>query len=157
MFFGHLQSPETYASLVRHEPLLRALAWIKNTPKDHPPGIYEIEGEDIFVNVHGYDTWPAEQCRFESHRKYIDIQYCIEGGEQIDLQWASRLEPDGEFDPSKDLQFYQHQAGGTTLRMTPGDFAIFFPEDAHRPKVHDGENSSVRKLVVKINCALLGQ
>lgn len=157
MFFGNLQSPETYETLIRSQPLLRALTWIKQMPEDYPPGIHEIQGEDLFVNIHGYDTCPVEQCRFESHRKYVDIQYCIEGGERIDLQWASRLDPDGDFDQPKDLQFYHPQAGGTSLQMTPGDFAIFFPQDAHRPRVQDGTNLSVRKLVVKINLALLGQ
>jgi beta-galactosidase beta subunit len=39
--------------------------------------------------------------------------------------------------------------------MTPGAFAIFLPDDAHQPKVHDGIHRSVRKLVVKVDANLL--
>lgn len=161
MFFGQLNTPETYETFLQTPALLRALAWIREMPSDQAPGVYEIEGDRIFVNVHGYETLPREQCRFESHRKYIDIQYCLEGGELIDIEWASYLTPDGPFDHEKDLQFYQNQPqpeqqeGGTVLRMTPGDFAIFLPEDAHRPRVGDGRHPSVRKLVVKISRDLL--
>ena len=155
MLFGNIHAPNTFEKLVSHDPILRSLQWIRKMPPGREPGIYEIQGEEIFVNVHGYDTLPRTECRFESHRQYVDVQYCIEGGEFIDWQLASRLEPDGEFDAAHDLQFYRHQEGMTSLHMTPGDFSIFFPEDAHRPKVRDGVNRSVRKLVVKVSCDLL--
>lgn len=155
MLFGHLHSPRTYEHLVHNESLLLALDWIKRMPPDQAFGIYQLRGDEIFVNVHGYETLSREQCRFESHRRYVDIQYCIDGGELIDHQWSTCLTPDGAFDTDKDLQFYQHQDAGTALRMTPGDFAIFFPEDAHRPKVADGKHPSVRKLVVKLGYDLM--
>lgn len=172
MFYGNLNSPDTYEAFLHNDAFQKALHWIRQMPADQAPGIYPIEGDEIFVNVHGYDTLPADQCRFESHRRYIDVQYCIAGGECIDIQWSSRLAPDGDFDAAKDLQFYfagsptsppgnrepggkDEKPGTTSLLMSPGDFAIFFPEDAHRPKVHDGHNSSVRKLVVKIDRKLV--
>jgi YhcH/YjgK/YiaL family protein len=40
--------------------------------------------------------------------------------------------------------------------MIPGTFAIFFPNELHRPKVFDGENPNVRKLVFKIHARRLG-
>ena len=36
------------------------------------------------------------------------------------------------------------------LKATPERFFIFFPEDAHSPGLKDGENSPVRKVVVKV-------
>jgi YhcH/YjgK/YiaL family protein len=39
--------------------------------------------------------------------------------------------------------------------MIRGTFAIFLPNELHRPKVADGEASDVRKLVVKIRSSLL--
>jgi YhcH/YjgK/YiaL family protein len=109
----------------------------------------------MYVNVHGYNTLPEDECRFESHKRYIDLQYCINGGEKIAWQLTSKLSPEGDYDPKKDFQFYGPAPSSTTLTLSPGCFAVFFPEDGHRPKQNDGANQSVWKLVVKINCKLI--
>lgn len=182
MLLAHIDRPNTYKFLLRQPVFNEALDWIRNMKADHAPGIYQVRGELMFANVHGYETLPRTQCRYESHRDYIDLQYCIEGGEMIDWQLASNLVPDGPFDAEKDLQFYKDQpvfagcdalssnqqttVGGqrptthsekpvTAIHMTPGRFSIYFQEDAHRPKVNDGIHRSVRKLVVKIHNSLL--
>jgi beta-galactosidase beta subunit len=39
---------------------------------------------------------------------------------------------------------------GARLRLSAGSFGIFFPCDAHLPKVHDGCHEGVFKVVIKI-------
>jgi beta-galactosidase beta subunit len=43
-----------------------------------------------------------------------------------------------------------------SLPMSPGSFAIFHPSDGHRPKIQNGANQSVYKLVIKIDRKLVG-
>lgn len=43
----------------------------------------------------------------------------------------------------------------TDIRMVPGTFAVFFPGELDRPKIYDGRNDLVHKLVVKIDMALI--
>ncbi|MBL9129224.1 MAG: YhcH/YjgK/YiaL family protein [Verrucomicrobiales bacterium] len=150
MIHGHLSTPDAYAHLLGNDAWRFAFDWLKALPPNPEPGIRELRGEDIYVNVHGYDTLPPERCRYESHRRYVDLQYCIGGGELIDWQLASTLKPAGPFDVSKDLQFYEPGDSLTRLQMLPGSFAIFFPSDAHRPKRADGFRPSVSKLVIKV-------
>lgn len=150
MLHGHLSAPDAYAHLLGNAAWKFAFDWLKQLPADPEPGIRELQGEDIYVNVHGYDTLPREQCRYESHRRYVDLQYCIRGGELIDWQLASTLTPSGPFDTSKDLQFYQLGTSLTQVQMVPGSFAIFFPSDAHLPKRADGIQRAVSKLVIKV-------
>lgn len=154
MLFGHLSTPATYDRLAHQPALQQALAWLRTMPEDQPEGIVELAGRDMYVNVHGYATLPREDCRFESHRRYVDLQYCIRGGELIDYCLLDRLPGNSGYDAEKDFIFHQPPAEYSTLRMTPGDFGIFFPDDAHRPKVHDGRNAAVHKLVVKIDLKL---
>lgn len=156
MFLANIQSPRTWQGFIRDEPFLTALHWIQAMPRDQEPGIFEIRGKEIFVNVHGYETLPREECRFESHRKYVDLQYCIAGGECIDHASLARVEPATSYDAETDLLFHRPAVDFSILRMAPGDFALFWPDDAHRPKVQDGRNASVRKLVVKIALDLIG-
>jgi YhcH/YjgK/YiaL family protein len=175
VLYGHLSGSDAYAHLLANPAWRLAFDWLKKATAATPAGIQELQGDQVYVNVHGYETLPSAQCRFESHRRYVDLQCCISGGEMIDWWLASELEPDGEYDGEKDVLFYQSPTPRvpesrrsdspvfrgsalvtTTLRMSPGSFAIFHPSDAHRPKVQDGVNPRVFKLVIKIDQTLVG-
>jgi len=171
MLYGHLSAPDTYTHLLVNPTWKLVFDWLKTAIAATPPGVQKLQGDDVTVNVHGYDTLPRDQCRFESHRRYVDLQYCISGGEVIDWSFASTLEPDGEYDSEKDVQFYRLPALSSLLpaprppssgsgllsphfsllSMSPGSFAIFHPSDAHRPKVRDDSKPNVFKLVIKID------
>lgn len=155
MLYGHVADTESYASLLGNESWRFAFDWLRRLPPDPEPGIRELRGPDLYVNIHGYETLPAAQCRYESHRRYVDLQYCIRGGETIDWQRTALLNPEGEFQSDKDVQFYAPGESHATLRMTGGHYAIFFPADGHRPKQADGRNREVFKLVIKVAHSLL--
>jgi len=151
LIFGHIDNPITYQPLLKNKIWLEALEWIKNNVDNTSGGIYELHGKDMYVNVHDYETLPLKSCRFESHRRYIDLQYCISGGEKIAWKPVADLKKDGEYDEKKDFQFYLSDIPGNILTFVPGTFGIFFPEDGHQPKVFDGGNTRVKKLVFKVN------
>jgi biofilm protein TabA len=155
MIHGHLATPDSYAHLLANPMWKLAFDWLKTVTPATPLGIQQLQGDDIYVNVMKYGTLPAEQCRFETHRKYVDLQYTITGAEVIDWKRSSELAPAGPFDEPKDLQFYLPGPTLTRVHMLPGCFGIFFPSDAHRPKVFDGIHPDVFKLVVKINLHLV--
>lgn len=155
MLHGHLSTPDAYAHLLTNPAWRFAFDWLKQLPANPEPGIRPLQGEDIYVNVHGYDTLARELCRYESHRRYVDLQYCIHGGELIDWQLGSTLKPAGPYDESKDLQFYEMGTSLTQIQMVPGSFAIFFPSDAHLPKRNDGIHQAVSKLVIKVALKLV--
>jgi YhcH/YjgK/YiaL family protein len=87
-------------------------------------------------------------CRFESHREHIDIQYTIAGIETIDWIPRDALSPDGPF--GNDVQFWHPTDDYTPITQAAGRFSIFFPSDAHRPKVIHGQAIRIRKVVIKI-------
>ena len=150
MIYGHLSIPSTYEFLRSYPYWKMAFDWLGTVTPNTPVGIHKLVGDQVYANVHGYQTVPPEQTRYESHRRYVDLQYCISGGELIACQFADHLQPDGAYDPSKDVSFYRAHPQGTILCMAPGDFAVFFPADAHAPKQFDGSSASVLKAVVKI-------
>jgi len=110
----------------------------------------------MFANVHGYATRSREKCRFESHRRYVDLQYCVRGGEVVEWQPLPALSASDSYDPNKDVIHYQLQvASAASLRMSAGFFAVFFPDDGHMPKIADEQNAEVGKIVIKIDLNLL--
>lgn len=139
--------------LADHPVWRRALDWLRILPPDLALGTYELIGRDMFASVQEYETLDRAAARFESHREHVDLQYTISGTEAIDWCPRSELQPDGPFE--NDVQFWLPPVTPlATLVNSPGRFAIFYPGDAHRPKVRVGAGR-VRKLVIKIHLKLL--
>ena len=107
----------------------------------------ELRGKDLFLFGSEYQGKTREQARVEAHRKYIDIQIAVEGTEQmgwIDVSGCSEvLTP---YNPEKDVVFYTGPVS-TYFTVSPGEFAIFFPEDAHQPSIGEGK---MKKIIVKV-------
>lgn len=117
--------------------------------KKLPIGKQELEGKHLFIAVSEYDSKDLNETKYESHKKYIDIQYVISGEEKMGITTLDKVEPDGIYDEEKDLAFY-HSTEGEYHNATPGNFLVFFPEDVHRPSVKVGESVPVKKAVVKL-------
>ena len=153
MLFSHLDHPDTFDTFLVHPLWQEILAWLRALDPAIPEGIHTLKAPDtVYVNVHGYTTLPRADCRYEAHRRYVDLQYMIDGEEII--EWAPRheLTPSVSFDAEKDLGFYQMPAAGrASLHLLPRHFAVFFPEDAHMPKVQANGPRALKKLVVKID------
>jgi YhcH/YjgK/YiaL family protein len=111
---------------------------------------YDIDGDNLYAPVSEYLTKNEEDAKYEAHQKYIDIQYVVSGKEQIGVAPMSQkkdiIQP---YDATKDIEFLT-VTNGENRTALPDRFFIFFPGDAHRPGLKDGENSPVRKVVVKV-------
>ena len=117
--------------------------------KNLPIGTQELEGKHLFIAVSEYDSKDKADTRYESHRKYIDIQYAIKGEELIGITTLDKVKVEEPYNEEKDIAFYAFD-GGDYRKATPEKFLIFFPEDVHRPSIKVNENVPVKKAVVKI-------
>jgi len=113
------------------------------------PGRYELDGSNLFVLVQAYDSIPKGQGKWECHKKYIDIQYIAEGIEQIGCNNTGQMKITTEYNPEKDIAFLSGE--GDFITFSKGSYGIFFPEDAHMPKIAvNNVISTVKKVVIKI-------
>ncbi|MEA2062188.1 MAG: YhcH/YjgK/YiaL family protein [Gemmatimonadota bacterium] len=130
----------------------KAFAWLSKNAKDPPgDGKYEIGGERVFAIVVTYTTAPRSEKILEGHQRYIDLQYLAAGGpEAIPFVPAGRAPITEDYDPTADLVKYDPEAAKSEIVLEQGDFAIFFPEDAHMPGVAHAEPVEVKKIVVKV-------
>ncbi len=119
------------------------------------PGVYEIQGKEIYAQVFDAETGAAETKRPEVHEKYIDVQFLASGKERLGFTPdTGNYEVDERFD-DRDLIFYKSVENEGYIEATPGCYSIFFPADVHRPAVAAGEPMKVRKVVVKVSVALI--
>lgn len=111
---------------------------------------YDIDGDNVYAPVSEYVTKTDENPSYEVHRKYIDIQYIINGKEIIGhAPLAMKKDILVPYDEPKDYELMT-VSKGVSLKAAPDRFFIFFPDDAHSPGLKDELNSQVRKVVVKV-------
>ena len=106
--------------------------------------------ENFFYIIQSYDTKSSEQCRLESHRKYIDIQIMISGEESMDLVDISRLTIKEAYNESKDVMFWNVPTRMSKTTLVEGDCIILYPETAHRGAQNLNETKHVLKIVGKV-------
>ena len=118
------------------------------------PGKYEILGNEVYASVQNYLSKPKAEGKFEAHRKYVDIQYIIEGEEQIGVADVENdcFSEHAPYDENKDIVFFTDN--GTSehsfIFLKAREFAILEPKDAHMPSIAMNNPAFVKKVVVKV-------
>jgi len=113
-------------------------------------GKTQLEGTDLVVNVSDSNLKTKESAKLEVHDKFIDIQMPVSKAEGFGWLHRSELKKEAApFNTEKDIQFFEDKTN-TYFDLEPGNFAIFFPDDAHAPCVGEGV---IRKIVVKVKVA----
>ena len=144
MIFGNIES--TDLSTIGHEGVRRAIEWAREHDLAAlPNGRNDIDGDALYVNVAEYDSKPFADCKFEAHKRYIDVQVVAAGIERIDSQVLAKCDA-GEYDESGDFMLLE----GTQAILEPGSFAVYFPDDAHKPGIAIDQPSRNKKCVFKV-------
>ena len=125
--------------------------FILNVDENHPSGRVELMPEGrIYANIDEYTTKPLENCRFEAHKRYIDIQFMLKGEEIIETAFTDELDVTEQYDDKRDVMFLSDIDNKTVLHLKKGYFALFYPSDAHKPQVAFQAAKDVKKTVVKM-------
>ena len=110
-------------------------------------GRHEIDGDRVYAIVVRDQGRARDAAKLEVHDRYIDIQLVLDGEDE--MGWSPRAdcaEPVAPMDPERDIQFFEDRPQ-VHVPVLPGQFAIFFPEDAHLPMISDG---FIHKVIVKV-------
>jgi biofilm protein TabA len=146
MILDKLEHAEKYYG--QHPRFAKAFAFLKTSDlKNLTAGNHAIDGEHLFAIVAKESADPAKEPKLEAHRKYIDIQFTVDGA--YDIGWLALGDCKSLHTPYNEPNDYMLYADPPEFKMTlqPNTFAIFFPDDAHEinpPK------DFVKKIIVKI-------
>jgi biofilm protein TabA len=110
-------------------------------------GRYELQGDRLFALINRDPGRSRAGARLEAHRKYIDIQFLVDGGEEIGWRPTGECRTIAEpYDLERDVMFFA-DAPHAWINLAIGKFMIFYPEDAHAPLAATGANV---KAVIKV-------
>ncbi len=113
-------------------------------------GRHEVDGDKLFYLVQNYVTKPVDECRFEAHRRYADIQAVFAGREAMGYTQPVGLEVQTPYDGTKDIMFFALPDDYTMLQLTAGEFVVLFPGEGHMPMCQSGGPMKIRKIVFKV-------
>lgn len=148
MVFDHLTHSAIYSHL--GSAFEKAFYYLQNFDPATPTGRIEIESDRIVALIQEYESKPAEGKLFESHRRRLDIQYIVSGREAIYHAPVTELVVDTPFDETKDYALYTGR-NDMALQLKEGNFAIFWPQDGHKPGCVWESTCAVKKVVIKID------
>ncbi|MCL5029112.1 MAG: YhcH/YjgK/YiaL family protein [Bacteroidetes bacterium] len=149
MIVDKLENIELYSGL--GERIYKALVFLKiHNFAEMKNGRYEIDGKNIYATISRYQTKPMESGKWESHRKYIDVQFVAVGKERIGYSNLSEMTVKQEYNEEKDVQFLE--GTGDFITAEKSTFVILFPQDVHMPGIsaENNKKDDVIKVVVKV-------
>ena len=112
-----------------------------------PCGKIELEGDELFINNVNPECVSADKQVLEVHREYIDIHVLLDGEEFIGWKpLCDVVDEQKSYSSSDDCALYG-DAFSTPIKLSPGQFLIVWPEDAHAPIIGKGK---IRKLIIKV-------
>ncbi len=109
-------------------------------------GKIEIQGKELFAKVAQTKPKTKEQARIEAHKDYLDIQIPVSDAEEMGYTPLKDCKEATPYNPEKDVTFYEGLAE-SYVKVKPGMFAIFFPQDGHAPGVTP---TGLKKVIVKV-------
>jgi len=139
----------------------QVFAWLAALAPETAPGEYPIDGRDIFAKVFDYTSKNLLETTLEAHRVYADVHMALPGpagGPEVHGRFGlDELEEKTPYDAERDLVLYHHPDRFRALfTLHPGQFCVYFPQDAHLSQGKTGAApESLRKVVVKVRADLL--
>lgn len=148
MILDHIDNINFYQEL----KIYNILKYIQNTNFTNiEDGKYYLDGDNLFYSVSSFNTKTFENCIWESHYRYTDIQYMIAGEEVIALENIKYLNLKEEH-KEKDLKIYSNQIINPFI-FKQNMFSVFFKHDGHMPNLVSKISQPVRKVVFKVDLA----
>ena len=147
MIIDRLENCEFYYGLGIN--FKRAFEYLKSVDLNNIEcGKYEIDGNNIFISIMEYTTKNIDECLWEAHKKYIDIQYVISGSEKMGYINVNNISIINGYNSDNDILFGEGVGQFTIVKE--GEFTIFTPNDGHMPSLNVNNPEVVKKAVIKI-------
>ena len=149
MIYDNLSNIELYKGL--STDIYTGLLFLQQAKTDLENGTYLLNSR-VKVIVSEYETKTVNECGYEAHKRFIDIQCVLKGQEKVASIPIERLKETKLYSEITDATFYTDdiKQQPSTLCLQPSYFAIFFPQDGHMPQLCVDEPQLVKKVVVKV-------
>jgi biofilm protein TabA len=146
MIVDLLENADQYLTL--NAGFKTALTFLRRTDiKDLAPGRHEVDDKRVFAIIENAPGCKKEDAELEAHELYIDIQLVLDGTDNMGWKLKSNcLQIARTYNADMDIQFYADEPD-VFMPVHAGMFAMFFPNDAHMPRISSG---NLHKVIAKV-------
>lgn len=148
MIVGKLKDIKRYKGI--HKNIDDAIDYVLNNDLLLLPKGKTVVNENVYINRDTYVAKSLEECFFENHEHYLDLQIVLKGKELFGYTDISNpsLQVTTPYNADKDVTKYSASSDTIYITLEEG-FALVFNEDIHlaKAKVND---EIVEKAVIKI-------
>lgn len=120
----------------------------RNDLKDLAVGRYDLD-DGVFLYVKTYSTKTEAIDKIESHIKYLDIHYIIEGCERIAIYNKRELIID-EVQEENDIVIYKRKEPNKFVDLNEGELVLLGTGDAHLSGFAINKDIIIKKIVIKL-------
>lgn len=148
MIIGKLNNIQRYKGIAKNiDTAINYL--LNNDVLAMAPGKYQIDGDNVILNRDTYVAKPLEDCFYENHENYMDLQVVLKGQEYFAYTDISNpsLKVTVPYNDVKDVTKYSAEQG--VFFILEEGYALVYPEDIHLAKC-DVNGGTVEKAVFKI-------
>jgi len=130
----------------------KAFDFLRTATPELEDGKVILDGDDLFAGIDCYVTKARADAKLETHQRYVDIQVLLSGTECLEIFPQANLTVSEPYDAERDVEFYEvPETAPIRVTLKPGQFIVFFPEDAHMPCLNaDDTLKPVQKVVIKL-------
>ncbi|TDQ20490.1 YhcH/YjgK/YiaL family protein [Raoultella sp. BIGb0149] len=121
------------------------------------PGRYELQGDSVFMNVMRFSSGAPAEKKAELHTRFIDIQILLAGEERIFFGVAGAARECEDAHDEDDYQLCRSIDGEQVLTLQAGMFAVFMPDEPHKPGCMVTQAAEIKKVVIKVSASLLAK
>lgn len=147
MIISHLRYAPKYYGV--HPRIQAACEFLMREDLNRAPGAYEIDGKNVVALFQEYETQPTTVAPWETHDYHFDIQYLVAGEENVGYAKREGVVPTQAYNAKDDYDLIK-PLSGNYVTLKEDYFAIFFPEDAHQPRVLCNNSMPVKKICIKV-------
>ncbi|MCW5560003.1 MAG: YhcH/YjgK/YiaL family protein [Verrucomicrobiae bacterium] len=143
--------------LTAHPVWSASFQWLEREASAAAEGDHPLGSTGFLARVMSYPLKARGAARYESHRRTIDVQYTLEGGEGIEFSDPSILTSLNDYNETKEVEHYATPSEGQALVANlAGRFTLILPGEPHMPQLSVSGCTQVKKVVIKIPAALVG-
>ena len=147
MIFDKIDKIDLYKGL--STDLYEGLTFLRDADPDLANGVYQLNPR-VKAIVSEYETKTVNEYGFEAHKQHIDIQGLLFGEERVACMPIEKMKETKPYSEESDATFYSADEQPQEMIIGNGYFAIFFPQDGHKPQLCIDKPMKVKKVVIKV-------
>jgi len=122
----------------------------KNDVSKFENGRYDIDKDNLFLNIATYNTTTPENRVWEAHKEYIDVHMMIKGKEKMCTAFIENANITEYHKDSDYVEISDIKGDISKIVLNEGEYLVCYPQDVHKTACIVEKEEEVKKTIFKV-------